>query len=88
MMFFFLARGIKSPKPKPLIRIPDSVMTPYNAQVLIIQIKCQKNVCIANFIFCKYIGNIPFLYIMSGNYILSFCVLVSVSTNNSEWSCE
>ena len=42
MMFFFLARGIKSPKPKPLIRIPDSVMTPYNAQVLIIQIKCQK----------------------------------------------
>ena len=87
MMLYLLALGIKSPKPKPMIRIPDSVMTPYNAQVFTILIKCKETLCIVNFIFSDYIDNIIF-YILSGNYILSIWVLVSVSANNSEWSCE
>ena len=49
MTLYLLARRIKPPKPKPMIRIPDNVMAPYNAQVFIIRIKCQKNV-----LYCKF----------------------------------
>ena len=68
MMIYLLAHEIKSPKPKPMIRIPDSVMTPYNAQVFTILIKCQETLCIVIFIFSNYIENISVLYLVRQLY--------------------
>ena len=51
MTVLLLVNKIKSPKPKPMIRVPDNVMTPYNAQVSMIPTKYLEAFCIFNFIF-------------------------------------